>query len=75
MSCWDNIPPKRSKAELELLGACHEGQGERRHYKKRPLSCTRDDMSTTIEELEKSRNRKQVLRKKKRKKKDKKWEY
>ena len=25
MSCWDDIPPKRSKDELELLGACHEG--------------------------------------------------
>ena len=25
MSCWDDIPPKRSKVELEPLGACHEG--------------------------------------------------
>ena len=25
MSCWDDIPPKRSKAELESLGACHKG--------------------------------------------------
>ena len=25
VSCWDNIPPKRSKAELEPLGACREG--------------------------------------------------
>ena len=25
VSCWDDIPPKRSKAELEPLGACHEG--------------------------------------------------
>ena len=25
MSCWDDIPPKRSKDELEPLGACHEG--------------------------------------------------
>ena len=31
MSCWDDIPPKRSKAELESLGACHKGEGERRH--------------------------------------------
>ena len=25
MSCWDDITPKRSKDELEPLGACHEG--------------------------------------------------
>ena len=25
MSCWDDILPKRSKDELEPLGACHEG--------------------------------------------------
>ena len=25
MSYWDDIPPKRSKDELEPLGACHEG--------------------------------------------------
>ena len=25
VSCWDDIPPKRSKTELEPLGACHEG--------------------------------------------------
>ena len=25
MSCWDDIPPKRSKDELKPLGACHEG--------------------------------------------------
>ena len=25
VSCWDDIPPKKSKAELEPLGACHEG--------------------------------------------------
>ena len=25
MSCWDDIPPKRGKCELESLGACHEG--------------------------------------------------
>ena len=24
-SCWDDIPPKGSKDELGLLGACHEG--------------------------------------------------
>ena len=24
MSCWDDIPPKRGKYELESLGACHE---------------------------------------------------
>ena len=24
VSCWDDIPPKRSKVELESLGACHE---------------------------------------------------
>ena len=24
-SCWDDIPPKRNKAKLEPLGACHEG--------------------------------------------------
>ena len=38
-----------------------------RHYKKRPLPCTGDDTSTTIEKLEKLGNRKQVLRKKIRK--------
>ena len=31
VSCQDDIPPKRSKAKLEPLGACHEGQEERRH--------------------------------------------
>ena len=25
ISCWDDIPPKRGKDELESLGACHEG--------------------------------------------------
>ena len=25
VSCWDDIPPKRSKTELEALGTCHEG--------------------------------------------------
>ena len=25
ISCWDDIPPKRGKGELEPLGACHEG--------------------------------------------------
>ena len=25
MSYWNEIPPKRSKDELEPLGACHEG--------------------------------------------------
>ena len=25
VSCWDDISPKISKAELEPLGACHEG--------------------------------------------------
>ena len=25
MSCWDDMPPKRSKDDLEPLGACHEG--------------------------------------------------
>ena len=25
MSCWDDIPSKKSKVELEPLGACHEG--------------------------------------------------
>ena len=24
MSCWDDLPPKRSKNKLEPLGACHE---------------------------------------------------
>ena len=23
MSCWDDIPPKRGKDELESLGACY----------------------------------------------------
>ena len=31
VSYWDGIPSKRSKTKLELLGACHEGQGERKH--------------------------------------------
>ena len=31
VSYWDDIPPKRNKAELEPLGAYHEGLGERRH--------------------------------------------
>ena len=25
MSCWDDIPPERSKTELEPLGAYYEG--------------------------------------------------
>ena len=25
MSCWDDMPPKRSKNELEPPGACHKG--------------------------------------------------
>ena len=25
MSCYDDMPPKKSKDELEPLGACHEG--------------------------------------------------
>ena len=25
MSCWDDIPPKKGKDELEPLGACHTG--------------------------------------------------
>ena len=25
MSCWDNMPPKRSKDELEPLDACYKG--------------------------------------------------
>ena len=25
MSCWDDIPPKRGKGELEPLGTCREG--------------------------------------------------
>ena len=25
MSYWDDLPPKKSKDELEPLGACHEG--------------------------------------------------
>ena len=25
MSCWDDIPPKRGKCELESLSACHKG--------------------------------------------------
>lgn len=29
MSYWDDIPPKRSKDELEPLGACHEGWREK----------------------------------------------
>ena len=29
MSCEDDIPPKRSKDELEPLGACHEGWREK----------------------------------------------
>ena len=24
VSCWDDIPPKRSKVELKPLDACHE---------------------------------------------------
>ena len=24
MSCWDDIPPKRGKEELESLGACYK---------------------------------------------------
>ena len=29
MSYWDDIPSKRSKDELEPLGACHEGWREK----------------------------------------------
>ena len=29
MSCWDNMPPKRSKDELEPSGACDERERER----------------------------------------------
>ena len=29
MSCWDDMPPKRSKDELEPLGVCHEEERER----------------------------------------------
>ena len=29
MSCWNDILPKRSKDELEPLGACHEGWREK----------------------------------------------
>ena len=25
MPCWDDIPPKRGKYEIESLGACHKG--------------------------------------------------
>ena len=25
MFCWDDIPPKNGKGELESLGACHKG--------------------------------------------------
>ena len=25
MLCWDDIPPKRGKYEIESLGACHRG--------------------------------------------------
>ena len=25
MPCWNNMPPKKSKDELEPSGACHEG--------------------------------------------------
>ena len=28
MSCWDDMPPKRSKDELQPLGVCHEGYRE-----------------------------------------------
>ena len=28
MSCWDDMPPKRSNDELEPLGAYHEGETE-----------------------------------------------
>ena len=31
VSYWDDITPKKSKVELEPLGACHKGWGERRH--------------------------------------------
>ena len=40
-----------------------------RHYKKRPLPCTGDYTKTTIWELEKLGNRKQVLRKREERKK------
>ena len=29
MSCWDDMSPKREEDELESLGVCHEGWGER----------------------------------------------
>ena len=29
MSCWDDIPPKIDKHELESLGACYKGWKER----------------------------------------------
>ena len=29
MSCWDDIPPKRNKDELEPLNACHKGWREK----------------------------------------------
>ena len=29
MSCWNDILPKKSKDEIEPLGACHEGQRKR----------------------------------------------
>ena len=31
MFCWGDMPPKRSKDELESPGACHEGKRERAH--------------------------------------------
>ena len=31
MSCWDAMPPKRSKDDLEPPGACHEGWREIAH--------------------------------------------
>ena len=31
VSCWDDIPSKRSKTKLEPLGACHKGYGKKRH--------------------------------------------
>ena len=42
MYCWDDIPPKRSKDELEPLAACHEG------WRKRESTHTIVDKSATI---------------------------
>ena len=34
-SCWNDILPKRSKDEMEPLGACHEGERERERERER----------------------------------------